>query len=86
MSIRTAHSLDVNLFIRLTGYYFLVSDENVYDVLKFFSYCKVTHYIYREEKYMLKRTNNRVQSITQNVDKVKDRKTKKRGLHHCNPP
>ena len=43
-----------------------------------FSYCKVTHYIYIVEKYMKKRTNNRVQSITQNVDKVKDRKTKKR--------
>ena len=28
---------------------------------------------------MLKRTNNRVQSFTQNIDKVKDRKIKKEG-------
>ena len=53
--------------------------KNVYDVLKIFSYCKVTHYIYIVEKYMLKRTNNRVQSFTQNIDKVKDRKIKKEG-------
>ena len=35
---------------------------------------------------MQERTNKRVQTITQNIDKVKGCKTKKRGLHHCNPP
>ena len=35
---------------------------------------------------MQERTNNRVQTITQNIDKAKGWKAKKRGLHHCNPP
>ena len=35
---------------------------------------------------MQERTNKRVQTITQNIDKAKGCKTKKGGLHHCNPP